>query len=304
MVAVESESFGSFADLAFWAAPASPEVSDPTWISVSGSADFEGTSVAASFDLVEFELQPSPELPPFGDPVGTATLEAILTPAGDPEPYRVNERQGNHTFRREGVAQEFSVAGTLELPTGITFDLSSCGAVHDTFTAFSNAPASNVFHSPQLTLDCHWEVDGSFVSLFAVVEESGSFSGLFVTGPDLELRGVPTSPPTLTTDAFAASFDIFDATDPDAVALIGSADASATLTPGGRVNEKFSFGNSMVHIAGQSYLVDGMLTLTMGDATHQLPMDGESCFAADVRCHPTRQCAPGPAGTAASERRT
>ena len=297
LFAAESETFGSFANLAFWAAPSSPDTSGPTRLSVTGSANFQETSVTASFDLVEFDPQPNPEVPPFGDPVGTATLEATLTPAGDPEPYTVNQHEGNQTFRREGVAQEFSVAGTLELPTGIIFDLSSCVAVHDTFTAFSNAPASSVFHSLQLNLDCHWEVDGAFVSLFAIADEFGTFSGLFVTGPDPDLlRGVPTSPPTLTTQAFAVSFDLFDATDPAAVGPIGSADASATLTPGGRVNEKFSFGNSTVHLIGQSYLVDGMLTLTTGAATYQLPMDGESCFAADVRVTQLDSARQGPRG--------
>jgi hypothetical protein len=295
-VVVQSESLDSFVDLAFWAAPSSPDTSNPTWISISGAADFDGASVTASFDLVEFEFQPNPEAPPYGDPVGTATLEATLTPVGDPQPYSVNEHEGNHTFRREGVAQEFSVVGTLELPTGITFDLSSCGAVHDTFTSFSNAPASSLFRSSQLNLDCQWEVDGLFVSLFGFVEEFGSFSGLFVSGPDLELRGVPTSPLTLTTESFAASFDLFDSTDPGAIEPVGSADASATLTPGGRVNERFSFGDISVHISGQSYVADGTMSLTLGDATHQLPMDGESCFAADVLATQHDSARQGPRG--------
>ena len=283
LFAAESETFGSFADLAFWAAPSLPETSNPTWIAVSGSADFDGTSVTASFDIVEFEIPVSPEDPPFGDPVGTATLEATLTPIGDPQPYSINDHSGNQTFRREGVAQEFSVAGTLTLPEGLTFDLSSCTASHDTYTAFSNAPASHIHRASQLVLDCHWEVDGAFISLFAVADEFGGFSDVFVSGSDLELRGVPIGPATLTTEAYEASFDLFDATDPTASDPVGSADASAVLIPGGRVNEKFSFGNSMVHITGQSYVVDGMLTLTTADTTYELPMDAESCFAADQR---------------------
>lgn len=294
--AAESETFGSFGDLAFWAAPSLPETSNPTWIAVSGSADFEGTSVTASFDLVEFEIPVNPEDPPFGDPVGTATLEATLTPIGDPQPYSINDHSGNQTFRRDGVAQEFSVAGTLTLPEGITLDLSSCTASHDTYTSFSNAPASHIHHSSELVLDCHWEVDGAFVGLFAFANEFESFSDIFVSAPDLELRGVPNSPPTFTTEAYEASFGVFDATDPAAFDPVGSAEASATLTPGGRVNEKFSFGNSMVHITGQSYIVDGMLTLTTADTTYELPMDGESCFAADQRVTQLDSARQGPRG--------
>ena len=296
LFAAESEMFGSFGDLAFWAAPSSPQTNDPTWVAVNGSADFDGTSVTASFDLVEYEPQTGPEDPPFGDPVGTATLAATLTPLGDPQSYSINEHSGNQTFRRQGVAQEFSVAGTLTLPEGITFDLSSCIASHDTYTSFSNAPASHIHRSSQLVLDCHWIVDGAFVDLFAVADEFGGFSDIFVSGPNLELRGIPTGPATFTTEAYEASFDLFDATDPTASDPVGSAEAAAVLTPGDRVNEKFSFGNSTVHINGQSYTVDGTLTLTTADATYELPMDGETCFAADQRVTEHFSARQGPRG--------
>jgi hypothetical protein len=294
--AVESETFGSFADLAFWAAPSSPETNNPTWISVNGSADFAGTSISASFDLVEFELQPNPEDPPFGDPVGTATLEATITAVGVPHRYNVDEGFGNQKFQRQGVVQDFSVEGTLELPTGITFDLSSCAAAHDSFTEFSNAPASSVFQSTQLVLDCHWDVDGAFVSLFAVADEFETFSNVFVSGPDLELFGVPTSPVTLTTEMYAASFDLIDMLDETASEPVGSADASATLTAGGRLNERFTFGNTKIHVTGTAYAVAGNLSLTTPDATYQLPMDSESCRAADQRVSQLDSPRQGPKG--------
>lgn len=278
--AAESESFGSFGDLTFWAAPATPESSPPTWISVTAAVDFDATSVSATFELVEFEPSENPEEPPFGDPVGTATLTASLTALGDPQEYDVRNRFGNQLTRRTGTIQDFAVSGELVLPTGITFDLSGCNAVVDSYTAFFNAPASFVGRFSSFVLDCHWEVDGTFVSIFAIAEEFGTFTDLFVSGPDLELFAVPTSEPILTTEAFAASFDLYDATGgtPDAV---GSAEASASLTPGGRINERFSFGDFKVHITGQRYLVAGTLALELEGATHLLPMDDASCFAAD-----------------------
>ena len=291
--AIESESFGSFGDLAFWAAPSTPQSGEPTWISVTASVNFDESSVTATYELVEFVFGPNPEDPPFGDPVGTATLEATLTPVGEPQEYSVNEKFGNQVFRRDGIVQEFSVAGTLELPTGITFDLSSCSAAHDTFTSFSNAPASSVFRTSQFTLSCEWDVDGAFVGLFAIADEFGTFSDLFVFGEDFELFGIPTSPPTLTTEAYAASFDLFDRIDADAV---GSAEASATLTAGGRINERFSFDNFKVHITGTRYAVDGTLSLTTPDATYELPMDDESCFAADQRIVEHQSARQGPKG--------
>lgn len=294
--AVESEAFGSFGDLAFWAAPSSPQTGEPTWVSVVGSADFEGASVTASFDLVEFAFQPNPEEPPYGDPVGTATLEATLTAVGDPQAYSVNENNGNRKFRREGVVQEFSVEGTLSLPEGISFDLSSCSAAHDTYTAFSNSPASSVSRFSQFSLNCFWEVDGASVSLFTVADEFGGFSDLYIFGPGLELFAIPTAPPTLTTEAYDASFDLFDLLDPEAGAPVGSADASATLTPGGRINERFTFDNVKVHITGRSYIVDGELSLTTLDGTYRLPMNSETCFAADQQIMEHQSARQGPKG--------
>ena len=294
--AAESETFGSFGDLAFWTPSSSPQTSEPTWISVTADVDFDADSVTATYELVEFIFGPNPEDPPFGDPVGTATLEATLTPLGEPQEYRINESFGNQVFRREGVFQQLSVAGTLVLPEGISFDLTSCFAGVDTYTSFSNAPASSVVRFSDFSLNCGWEVDGAFVGLFAFADEFGAFSDVFVFGEDLELFGALTSPPTFTPEVYSASFDLFDALDPDADDPVGSAEASATLTAAGRINERFTFGNTKVHITGTSYAVDGTLLLTTPDATHQLPMDDESCFAADQRITEHTSARQGPKG--------
>lgn len=294
--AAESEVFGSFGDLAFWAPSSPPESSNPTWVSVTADVDFDADSVIATFELVEFIFGPNPEDPPFGDPVGTATLEATLTPLGDPQEYRVNENFGNQVFRREGVFQELSVTGTLALPEDITFELTSCFAGVDTYTSFSNAPASSIVRFSDFSLSCGWEIDGTFVGLFAFADEFGAFSDLFVFGEDIELFSVPTSEPTLTTEAYAASFDLFDQLDPAAVDPVGSAEASATLTAAGRINEHLSFGSTKVHITGTSYAVDGTLSLTTPDGAYQLPMDGESCFAVDQRITELTSARQGPKG--------
>jgi hypothetical protein len=294
--AAESEAFGSFGDLAFWSPSSSPQTSNPTWISVMADVNFDADSVTATYELVEFSFGSNPEDPPFGDPVGSANLEATLAPLGEPQEYRINEKFGNQVFRREGTVQELSVTGTLDLPTGISFDLTSCFAGVDTYTSFSNAPASSVARFSQFSLSCGWEVDGAFVGLFAFADEFGAFSDLFVFGENVELFGVPTSPPTFTTEEYTASFDLFDGFDPDAVDPVGGAEASAILSEAGRINERFSFGNTKVHITGTSYAVDGTLSLTIADSTYQLPMDGESCFAADQRITEHTSARQGPKG--------
>lgn len=291
--AAESQSFGSFADLAFWAAPSSPETSEPTWITLTGTSDFSPGSVTARFDLVEFAPGENPEEPPFGDPVGTATLTGTLTPSGDPQPFHVNDRQGNHVYRADGVQQQFTVAGTLVLPTGIEFDLADCMAYTSTYEAFSNAPAASVSRFSDFNISCFWEVGDTFIGFFGSSSSFGTFADLFVSTPDAELFGVPTSMPTISTSGVAATFDLVDGTSGD---FVGSAEASATLTRGARINERFRDGPYKVHVTGTSYVVDGALSVTVPGVTYDLPMDAESCSAADVRV--TEQVSPrqGPRG--------
>lgn len=282
LFAVESEQFGSFADLAFWLPGTSPGTSDPAWITATGSADFDGTSATATFELVEFESSPDPEDPPFGDPVGTATLTATLTAVGEPQPYHSRESFGNQQFRREGVFQEYTVAGSLELPGGIGFDLGSCMALTDTYTEFVTMPSASVNRFEQFTLDCFWEVSDTFINLFAVADEFGGFTGLFISGPDTEIQGVPQAPETFTTESFEATYDLFDATEPEGEEPIGSATASATLTEGGRINERFTGPGFKSMLRGTSYVVDGTLSLDLPSGPLVLPMDEASCSAADV----------------------
>ncbi len=292
--AIESETWGSFADLAFWAAGSTPLFSDPDWISVMSSVDFSGSSVTASFELAEFDGS-SPD--PIGQPVGTATLSATLTPEGDPQPYRFRHRDGNRQIRQEGTAQWYSVSGTLALPQGISFDLSGCGAVVDTYTMFANQPASTIFRYSDFFIGCFWEVNGRFVSLFGSTGDFGSYSDLFIGNEEHpEWFGVETEPSTFSSTTFAASYALFDATDPAATDPVGTAQASATLTAGARINERFSFGNTKVHITGTIYDVDGHLSISAPGAAYELPMNGEHCYAIDQRVFEHQSARQGPRG--------
>jgi hypothetical protein len=280
---------GPFGDLAFWAAPTTPEFNPPTWISESAAVIVDGLSVSAAYALVEFD--PSVE-PPFGAPVGQASLEATLTPVGEPTPYGFEDRQGNRQFRIEGVIQEHSVAGTLELPGGISYDLAACGGVIDTFTVFQTNPSSAVFHSPStLQLNCFWETGDSFVGLNAVADpDFGMFADLFVSDPTGDYQSFADA--TLTTEAFAASFELFA---PGGEDPAGSAEASAVLTrTNERINDTFRFPNGKVHVTGSVLAVDGTLELTTPNGTMTLAMDSVSCFAGEVRFTEIQTAAQGP----------
>jgi hypothetical protein len=277
-IAAVSDQFGSFGDLAFWAAPSSPEADPPTWIAVSSLVMLEGSVLTVTFDLVEFDESADP---PFGDPVGQATLTATLTPIGDPTSFRFQDHFGNQTQLVEGTSQELSVSGTLELPEDITYeDLGGCFGLTETFSVLTTNPASGIFHSAQLELNCFWETADGFVGLFAVATNEGDvFADIFVADATGEYFGFNAG--SLTTEAFAATWDLFPAgggEDP-----VGTAEASATLTPGDRINDLFSFDNFKVHVTGQAYVVDGALMLETPGGPQELTMDAESCFAGDVR---------------------
>jgi hypothetical protein len=277
-----SDQFGSFGDLAFWASPTTPETDPPTWIAGGSSVLLVGSALTAQFDLFEFEEPVDPEDPPFGDPVGPATLTATLTPVGDPVSFRIQDHFGNQTQRFQGTRQELSVSGSLELPEGITYDdLSGCAGTVETFVGFMNSPASGISHFTALQLSCGWETTDGFVSLFAAATDTEVFADVFVTDASGDYFGFNTA--SLTTSEFAATWDLFPAFGGGELDPVGSAEASATLTPGGRINDMFTFGTFKVHITGQAYLVDGMLSLTTPGGTQELPMDSVSCSAGDVR---------------------
>jgi hypothetical protein len=291
LVLGESEQFGSFADAAFWP-PDAPPPNDPVWIAMTADTDFDGSTVTATILMVEFV--PSPDEPPFGDPVGNAIVDATLTPDGDPMPYSFQDSSGNQLFRREGTFQAYTVEGSLTMPNGATFDLSSCVAFSDTYTQFSNAPAASVSRFSSFDLNCGWETEDGFVGLFATAGEFGGSSELFIVDGEDTYFGFQSGELILSTQAFESSYDIVaadDGGDP-----VGSATASATLTAGDRFNERFMDGPFKLHIVGQEYLVDGSLAVTLDGTTTMFAMDETSCFAADATV--TEQFSPrqGPKG--------
>lgn len=271
--AVTSDLYGPMGYLAFWMAPASPETEpEPTWFAESSVVTSDGLSVTAGYTLVE-------AAPP-NDPVGQATLQATLSPIGDPEPYSFRDQSGNHQFRVDGVVQEYSVSGTLELPGEITFDLSSCSGFVDSYTIFSNAPAATVSRFESFQLNCFWELGpDEFAWLFAISEEFGTFVDMGIG----DLSG-QTDAVVLTEEEFAASVDLYDWSGLEPVGPVGAASASATLSgPVERINDRFSFDGYTSHLTGWRYAVEGSVTFETPDGPVVLTMDDVSCMAGDLR---------------------
>ena len=257
---------------AFWDAETPPEFNNPTWVAIEGSAEVTETSVTATFQIVEFIEPTNPEDPPFGDPVGTATLSATLTPDGEPIAYDDSGDQGNQKFGARASSSSTRSAGRSSCPRASPSTSRRVLASFDTFTQFANSPASSVFRWEEFNLSCGWLVGDSFIGLFAVVDEFGGFGDLFISTPETEVFGVEMfresrrSPLRLK----SCRCQYRAGAHPADSEPIGSARASATLTPTNqRINEFFSFGSEKIHVTGQLYSVDGTLSITseIGDFT-------------------------------------
>ena len=105
---------------------------------------WNGTTLSGSFPIVDSN----------GDPAGTATFSATLTPVGDPNAIDDNFKDGNSKFRATGTSQPMQPAGSLVLSTGQTFDLGTCFGDESTISTFATNPASFVTHFTARTTDC------------------------------------------------------------------------------------------------------------------------------------------------------
>ena len=274
-----SDSGETFADLGFWAAPAQPGESHVTWTGWTndGLMSVDGSSLEITFGV--YSTDGDSEAPSDLEFVGDATFSAVLTPAGEPETYRSNDQTGNSHTRSSGSWQRFDVAGSLTLPDAISFDLGSCEIASSTEHWFSNQPTHSVSHSSELGLTCGWETDDGYVSLFAVSQDFGAVSTLWISSGEEFLFGAGTA--SISPSAFDATYDLYpgwDEADP-----VGTASASAVLTTMQRVSSSQVFGDSRFTAKGVQLAVSGSLTIDTGDGTTSLAMDGAACQASDVR---------------------
>jgi hypothetical protein len=267
-----SDAFGSFTDLAIWSGGGGNE---PDLVSGATAITLTPTTGSGAVSLVE---------PDSGEPGGTATLSAAFAPNGPAEPYEFTDRDGNATFRVEGVVQPLSVTGTLTVDPArgrdVTFALAGCEAASDTYTFTSTNPSTYVSHGQQINLSCAWELDRGFVELFAFSDRFGTFSDLYITDRRDDYFGF--AEPILSPTSFVADYDVVDSETGDPVA--GTASASATLT---RTDERISIrdgsGNHKFTATGWVLAVEGSITIDVGSIDTTLPMDETTCSASDVQ---------------------
>jgi hypothetical protein len=275
-----SQVFGSFGSLNIWAPGTIPFEDPPAVVSADAEVGISGSVLTASFEMWEFD--PTAE-PPLGAELGTAELSVVLTPLGDPQAFDFQTKEGNRLIRATGSRQAFSVAGDLTLHDGTVVDLSSCFADHVIETFFgtnpAQVPASFVSRLEGIQLNCSWEVDDTFVGLFASADAFGVFSDLFVDTGEGSFSGF-SDDVVLTSTEYSAAFELSD----DGGAPAGSAMAGANLTPtGDRIRLVDRFPDGSFKLIGERLSVDGELAIEVDGGAFELVMDDETCMAVDGR---------------------
>jgi len=289
-----STNFGSYAGLAFWMPPATPDSAPPTWISGDATVDLaDGSTLSVTLDMYEYSEEPTPEPPAF---IGVATVAADLEPVGDPEPFAYEDQGSNQQFRVEGVSQMLSVSGEALLPGDVALELDNCYAVHETVSVFATNPDAYVSRSSAVSLSCSWELDGMFATLSAYAEGGYASADMFIDSEGAGFYGGGDA--TLTDQAFAASFDLFDAgapePEPTGIGIaavgpgsgdpVGSVIASATLSATGeRSRSSDRFGWEKYTVRSERLAVSGSAEITLPGTELSLVMDDVSCYAEKVR---------------------
>ena len=278
-VFVELDGSGEgFGDLAFWESPADPFESDPTLITEAITLSGGATGIDATFELVEFD--PTSE-PPYGDPAGTAVLDATFTPDGDPIPFEDTFRDGNRHERIAGWSQPLTVSGTLTLPGADLTDLSTCFAIHEQFTSFATNPSAFNAKFSEGNLFCTWEDEDTIVALNGFQDRFNSFLDVYISDETSEVGGG--TEVELVDGAFAFDTALFDFDDG---AEVGSASGGATLTEDGDAIRSIEVnGRSRVKLIVQEFSVSGELEVDLGGVTTAYPMDEEHCAAQAVDGH-------------------
>lgn len=270
----------TFADLGFWAAPATRETSPVTWAGWSNASlmSTDGSTLEITFGVYGFN-EGDVDDPSDLVLIGEGTLTALLTPAGDPETFGGNDQYGNHHYRSSSSYQAYEVSGSLELPTGISFDLGGCDAFRMTDEWFNNNPANSVSHSSELQLSCSWATEHGFVGLIASETALGTKADLWVETADDFFYG--SGSVGLSRSAFEATFDLYSEYDESEPAA--SASASAVLTTLDRLSQSEEFGDSRFTVKGLVLGVAGSLSVETAGVTTSFDMDETSCQAGDVR---------------------
>jgi len=267
--AFSSTQGGSDASFDFWAG-GTPD--GPTTVSrdYGQPADvaWDGTTLSGTFPIVSGS----------GDPLGSASFTATLTPVGDPYPINDSFKNGNHKSTTTGSGQPMQPTGSLTTTTGLTFDLANCLGDVSTTSTFATNPASAVSHFAQRTSDCPLANtagdDGAVFIDFTSSNEAFVDATLFGVGGADDTAANGLGP--IVGGVLDLALDPFDPQTGEPLAVPASIHATFTET-----SDKFAVDmhNRSSRRISRGTLVDIEGTLTIGDAVFDL----SACVGVDVR---------------------
>jgi hypothetical protein len=211
-----------------------------------------------------------------GDPAGSATFSATLTPSGDPFTFDDRFRDGNHWHQFTGVSQPMDPSGTLSVG-GSTFSLDACFGDETTITVFETNPRSFVAHFSTREVGCDLSnANGDSGFLFTSLNEGE----VFVDAGAFPADGSPGTGAfgsgTLTGGVLDASLDTFNFETGEPVA--GGASIHLEIVGSGEPFE-FLLKNATARLTAQGVTLDLEGTLTIGSIVFDLG----ACVGVDGR---------------------
>lgn len=277
-----SSEFGASGDVAFWAGQTTP-VGEPTLVT-----NFEGVaggSASASSLSITIPLIDTAT----GEPDGVATVDAVLSRAGDPEPFEFRDRFGNHQIRESGTFQPMIVtSGALTIGGG-SFSLVGCAGSIVELTHFETQPDSTTFHEQDMFAFCDLSAGETTGFLDVFADANGTYAELFIFSP-VSLSGF-TVEATFTLDTFSATIPMFDA----AGEQVQDATVDASVIAGDVLRTKRRSQMGIATGTQQNLTIEGTVSVPAIDTTFDL----SGCFAISQDQHVafTSQSGPRPGGT-------
>ena len=273
--AAVSDEFGPGAFIDYWAT--SEPIGAPvltTDFEQAPAISWDGSVLGGSIPLLDSD----------GDPAGSATLSATLTPSGDPFPFDDDFRNGNQQVRISGVSQPMDPSGTLVVGDS-TFSLETCFAHETTQTVFQTNPTAVVFHGASRDVGCDLSnADGDTGFLFATLNEGDVFYDVFAASADGSVEAGAFGEGVLTDGVLDVTFEATDFGTNEPVP--GSLHLEIVGT-----GEPFDYmiKNATFRFAARGVTLDLEGTLTIGDITFDLG----ACVGVDGR---TKEIGTSPQG--------
>jgi hypothetical protein len=281
--AYHSDYIGSNAGFEMWLEPEMPWTGPPIY--TSGHSIFSvgpgDSSLTGTFDILDAA----------GNPVGTGTLDASLSPIGEPQEVTWPRSSGNEKHRESQVYQDMLVTGTVSVAIGdaqYVFGLDGASAFAADFTAFRNSPASSVdwqtftelgmvASNGEMTIQLRMDYAGRLALTDVVVQAGDEFFVGSDSGESTRFAG----------NRYELH-DVVSATGGGHGIVAGSASGgtvigSATIRPAERLAWTETIGGMTLRVAVQTYRVSGSFTVALDDGrTATFTMDDTNGFAQRV----------------------